>query len=210
MVYKIIYATRYMQQVDNALQVGTKLEFNIELRLSVIKPLNAKWLVEYYNHISSETGTEVIVNEFKLAGIYDAIRSGKSSLQSIDPFNDITQLADSLSEGNPGNFVQLSNDLRELSDWNWMKINQKMMKILNGALRTISIEMLLTILLLMMNRRTEPYVISVISKFNLLFLVTLVMFKEKNEKKIKFLTYCLDKTIKNLIVCEIEFPRKFL
>ena len=113
MVYKIIYATRYMQQVDNALQVGTKLEFNIELRLSVIKPLNAKWLVEYYNHISSETGTEVIVNEFKLAGIYDAIRSGKSSLQSIDPFNDIAPLADSLSEGNPGNFVQLSDDLRE-------------------------------------------------------------------------------------------------
>ena len=92
----------------------------------------------------------------------------------------------------------------------WMKTNQKMMKILNGALRTISIEMLLTILLLMMNRRTEPYVISVISKFNLLFLVTLVMFKEKNQKKIKFLTYCLDKIIKNLIVCEIEFPRKFL
>ena len=113
MVYKIIYATRYMQQVDNALQVGTKLEFNIELRLSVIKPLNAKWLVEYYNHISSETGTEVIVNEFKLAGIYDAIRSGKSSLQSIDPFNDIAPLADSLSEGNPGNFVQSSDDLRE-------------------------------------------------------------------------------------------------
>ena len=113
MVYKIIYATRYMQQVDNALQVGTKLEFNIEFRLSVIKPLHAKWLVEYYNHISSETGTEVIVNEFKLAGIYDAIRSGKSSLQSIDPFNDIAPLADSLSEGNPGNFVQSSDDLRE-------------------------------------------------------------------------------------------------
>ena len=69
--------------------------------------------MEYYNHISSETGTEVIVNEFKLAGIYDAIRSGKSSLQSIDPFNDIAPLADSLSEGNPGNFVQSSDDLRE-------------------------------------------------------------------------------------------------
>ena len=119
MVYKIVYATWYMQQVDNALQVGTKLEFKIEFRLSVIKPLHAKWLVEYYNHISSETGTEVIVNEFKLAGIYDAIRSGKSSLQSIDPFNDIAPLADSLSEGNPGNFVQSSDDLREreLGEW---------------------------------------------------------------------------------------------
>ena len=102
----------YMQQVDNALQVGTKLEnFNIEFCLSVIKPLHAKWLVEYYNHISSVI--EVIVNGFKLAGIHDAIRPGKSILQSTDPFNDIALLADTLSEGNPGNFVNLSDDLRE-------------------------------------------------------------------------------------------------
>ena len=37
----------------------------------------------------------------------------KSSLQSIDPFNDIAPLADSLAEDNPGNFVQLSDGLRE-------------------------------------------------------------------------------------------------
>ena len=66
-----------------------------------------------------------------------------------------------------------------------IKTNQKMMKILNGALRTISLVTVLTILLLMMNSRTEHYVISFISKFNLLFLVTLVMFKKKNEKKKK-------------------------
>ena len=35
------------------------------------------------------------------------------SLQSTGPFNDIEPLADLLSEGNPGNFVQLSDDLRE-------------------------------------------------------------------------------------------------
>ena len=61
----------------------------------------------------SEAGTKVIVNGFKLAGMYDAIRLGKSSLQSIDPFSDIALVADSLSEDNPGNCVQLSNDLRE-------------------------------------------------------------------------------------------------
>ena len=59
----------------------------------------------------------------------------------------------------------------------WMKTNQK---ILNGVLRMISVEMLLTILSLMMNSRTEHYVISFVSKFNLLFLV---MFKKKNERK---------------------------
>ena len=69
--------------------------------------------------------------------------------------------------------------------------------------------MLLTILLLMMNSRTKHYVISFISKFNLLFLVALVMFKKKNEKKTnKFLTYCVDKKIKNLVVREIKFRRK--
>ena len=103
-----------MQQVDNALQVETKLEdINIEFRLSVIKPLHAKWLVEYYNHISSEAGTKVIVNGFKLAGIYYAIRSYKSSVQSIDSFNDVAPLADLLFEGSPDNFVKLFNDLRE-------------------------------------------------------------------------------------------------
>ena len=66
-----------------------------------------------------------------------------------------------------------------------MKTNQKMMKILNGALKTISIEILLTTLLLKMNSRTEHYVVSFISKFNLLFLVILVIFKKKNEKKKK-------------------------
>ena len=75
--------------------------------------MHAKWLVEYYNHISSEAVTEEIVNGFKLAGINDTIRSGKSSLQSIDPFNDIAPIADSLSEGSPGNFVRLSDDLGE-------------------------------------------------------------------------------------------------
>ena len=108
------FAKLYMQQVDNALQVGTKLKYiNIEFRLSLIKPLHVKRLVEYYNHISSEAGTKVTVNGFKLVGIYDAIRLRKSSLQSIDQFNDIAPLADSLSEGNPGKFVQLSHDLRE-------------------------------------------------------------------------------------------------
>ena len=62
----------------------------------------------------------------------------------------------------------------------------------------------------MINNRTKYYVISFISKFNLLFLVTLVMLKKKNEKKQtkttkkknekkKNLTCCLDKKIQNYI-----------
>ena len=66
----------------------------------------------------------------------------------------------------------------------WMKTNRKL-EMLNGAFRTVSIDMLLTILLLMMNSRTQQYVITFISKFNLLFLVTPVIFYKKNEKNNK-------------------------
>ena len=61
------------------------------------------------------------------------------------------------------------------------------------------------------NSRTEHYVISFISKFNLLFLVYLLQcLRRKMKKKIKFLTYCLDKNIKNLVVRKIKFVQKFL
>ena len=64
----------------------------------------------------------------------------------------------------------------------------------------------------MMNSRTEHYVIIIMLKFNLLFLVTLVMFKKKNGKKNQIfdLFYCLNKKIKKLVFCKIKFPQKCL
>ena len=47
----------------------------IEFRLTTLKPLHAKWLVEYYNEIASENGSSVIINGWKAAGIYDAIKA---------------------------------------------------------------------------------------------------------------------------------------
>ena len=57
----------------------------------------------------------------------------------------------------------------------WMKTNQKMMKILNGVLRTI--------LLLMMNSRTQYYVIIFISKFNLVSCGFCNVYEEKMKKQ---------------------------
>ena len=60
--------------------------------LTVIKPLLAKWLMKFYNHIMSEKGSEIIINGWKRSGIYDAAKNGSSSLPSIDPFNEIDPL----------------------------------------------------------------------------------------------------------------------
>ena len=65
----------------------------IEFSLTTLKPLHVKWLVEYYNVTTSENGSSVIINGWKAAGIYNAIKAGSSGLQSINPFEDISPLA---------------------------------------------------------------------------------------------------------------------
>ena len=83
----------YHKQVEEALSYGKKVE-DVETKfyLTVIKPLYAKWMMEFYNHITSEKGSEIIINGWKRSGIYNAVKNGSSSLPSIDPFNKIAPL----------------------------------------------------------------------------------------------------------------------
>ena len=73
-------------------------------------------MVEYYNEITSENGSSVIINGWKAAGIYDAINVGSSGLQSIDPFEDISLLVTEHDESEsflPATTDQLTDELRE-------------------------------------------------------------------------------------------------
>lgn len=67
----------------------------------------------HYNHITSESGTNVIIKGWKSAGIYDAIKTGKSNLSSFYSFNEITLLGVSSSEISNDNLEGIFNDLRE-------------------------------------------------------------------------------------------------
>lgn len=72
----------YKQQVANALQAGVKGEnINFEFILTTIKPIHAKWIVDYHNHITSEAGTSFFIKGWKSAGIYDAINTGSPTYQ---------------------------------------------------------------------------------------------------------------------------------
>ena len=87
-------------------------------------------MVEYYNEITSENGSSVIINGWKAAGIYDAIKAGSPGIQSIDPFEDISSLVtehdeseslllatiDQLTDELQDNFVNVPFD-EEISEW---------------------------------------------------------------------------------------------
>ena len=57
---KRLFSEWYAQQIENQHSLGKKVEeIKIEFCLTTLKPLHAKWLVEYYNEITSENGSYV-------------------------------------------------------------------------------------------------------------------------------------------------------
>ena len=61
------------------------------MRLSLLKPLHAGWMVDLYNHMTGEA-KKIIDSGWTSSGIKDAIRLGLNALPSIDPFNDIAPM----------------------------------------------------------------------------------------------------------------------
>ena len=114
---KQLFSEWYARRIENQLSLEKKAEeIKIEFCLTTLKPLHAKWLVEYYNEIASENGSSVIINGWKAAGIYDAIKAGSSGLHSIDPFEDISPLVPEHNESESflsATIDQLTGELRE-------------------------------------------------------------------------------------------------
>ena len=91
----------YSDQVIRAIDNGKDIkDVEISLKLSIVKPLHAKWLIEMYNHMTSSEGRDVYLKGWKVAGILDAAKKGLDGLPNLDPFHDIDPPAtsDSLEE----------------------------------------------------------------------------------------------------------------
>ena len=86
----------YSDQVIRALDEGKDIkDVEISLKLSIVKPLHAKWLIEMYDYITSSEGRDVCLKGWKVAGILDAAEKGLEELPNLDPFHDIDPLATS-------------------------------------------------------------------------------------------------------------------
>ena len=94
---KGMFSTWFSRQVSLGLENGVELDdIQVDYRLSVLKPLHAKWLIELYNHMSTDEGKEIVSNGWKKAGIFGTIKLGSSGLPSLNPFADTWPLIESL------------------------------------------------------------------------------------------------------------------
>ena len=65
----------FTKQINLGLDKGLELnDIVVDYKLSVLKPLHAKWLISFYDYMSTVKGKDVIANGWKKSGIFDAIQ----------------------------------------------------------------------------------------------------------------------------------------
>ena len=79
------YSAEIQKQME---ATGNDDDIEVDLRLSVLKPLHATWLVSLYNHLTSSDGKRHLMKGWEKAGVAGVAR-GETSLPSEDPFKDI-------------------------------------------------------------------------------------------------------------------------
>ena len=85
----------YARQIVTEMNKGIEVEqIDIKMKLSIMKPLHASWLIELYNYMTSSAGREICMKGWEKSGIFDAITKGTNGLPSLDPFSDIDPLVE--------------------------------------------------------------------------------------------------------------------
>ena len=89
----------YADQVDRALEACAILEnIDISLKLSIMKPFHAKWIIEVYDYMTSGDGKPICLKGSEVAGIVGAVSKGLEGMAHIDPFHHIDSLSDTQFE----------------------------------------------------------------------------------------------------------------
>ena len=67
------YQNWYANQVAAQIRRGVSPhDVKVDIRLLVVKPLHARWVIEFYNHMQLAAGRQTIINGFRKAGIKEA------------------------------------------------------------------------------------------------------------------------------------------
>ena len=69
------FVAYYSNEVKSQLDSGKELDdVEVDFRMSKIKPLHAKWLIDMYNYFTNEKGSQIVMKGWKKAGIVNVFK----------------------------------------------------------------------------------------------------------------------------------------
>ena len=103
----------YTNQVRQQLDEGKELkQFQVKLTLTTLKSIHAKWLVDFYNHMTTPEGKQVISSGCSATGIKNALKIGQTCLELLGLFADMDPLVSELCvEQDDSNILQIDEVL---------------------------------------------------------------------------------------------------
>ena len=79
----------YLAEVTRQLANKVALEdVQVKLQLTKLKPLQAGWIIKFFNEMTASKGNEIIGSGWNASGIKDATKLGMEKLPSLDPFEE--------------------------------------------------------------------------------------------------------------------------
>ena len=87
---KRMFKEWFASKIREALESGkAPEEIDIKLNLSILKSLQAGWIIKLYDEMTSLHGENVILKDWEIAGINDGIEMVTARLPSLDPFDEV-------------------------------------------------------------------------------------------------------------------------
>ena len=81
------FVTWYAEEIKKQMDAGVPAEgIDVNLKLTSLKALQANWLIELYNVLTTADGRETVLNGWKKSGV-TAVLKKKDILPPKDPFS---------------------------------------------------------------------------------------------------------------------------
>ena len=83
------FADWYAEQIRAGSEKGLELEsVKVKMTLTPMKPLHVRWLIKLFNIMATNHGKKVIISEWELSGISEAIKIALFKIPSLNPSKD--------------------------------------------------------------------------------------------------------------------------
>ena len=106
-----LFTEWFTKQITDGVNSGKDPgSIEVPLQLSILKPLQAKWIIKLYEEMTSSSGKEVILKGWERAGITDGIKMGSSKLSTLDPFHELDPLVRNEEKYDIGEAITNSKD----------------------------------------------------------------------------------------------------
>ena len=115
-----------------------------KLLLRKLKPLQASWIIEFFNETTTSKGREIIDSGWNASGIKDAVKLGREKLPSFDPFEKLDPMMNETEDIARSTVLRMTaiaclliEKLEVLVQWKTMKILTKKMTV-NGSINLLN------------------------------------------------------------------------